>query len=124
MSYDVLIIGAGAAGLTAAAELARAHVSALVVDARTRIGGRVWSLQEPGLPVPVELGAEFIHGYAAATFALLAKAAAAAVDTGEAHWWRRAGTLAPADDFFDLWSIESSETGCGRSISDVRQKRV
>jgi monoamine oxidase len=100
MHYDVLIIGAGAAGLTAAVELARAHVSALVVDARARIGGRIWSHQEPDLPVPVELGAEFIHGYAAATFALLAKAAAAAVDTGEAHWWRRAGTLAPADALF------------------------
>ena len=100
MQYDVLIIGAGAAGLTAAAELARAHVSALVVDARERIGGRIWSHQEPGLPVPVELGAEFIHGDAAATFALLAKAAAAAVDTGGAHWWRRAGTLAPADALF------------------------
>ena len=67
---------------------------------RARIGGRIWSLQEPGLPVPVELGAEFIHGYADATFALLATAAAAAVDTGEAHWWRRAGTLAPADALF------------------------
>jgi monoamine oxidase len=100
MQYDVLIIGAGAAGLTAAAELARAHVSALVVDARERIGGRIWSHQEPGLPVPVELGAEFIHGYAAATFALLAKAAAVAVDTGGAHWSRRAGTLAPADALF------------------------
>src|SRR5438128_2012676 len=97
MPYDVLIIGAGAAGLTAAAELARAHVSALVVDARERIGGRIWSHQEPGLPVPVEFGAEFIHGYAAATFALLAKATAAAVDTGDTHWWRRAGTLAPVD---------------------------
>ena len=60
MPYDVLIIGAGAAGLTAAAELARAHVSALVVDARERIGGRIWSHQEPGLPVPVEFGAEFM----------------------------------------------------------------
>ena len=100
MQYDVLIIGAGAAGLTAAAELARAHVSALVLDARERIGGRIWSHHEPGLPVPVELGAEFIHGYAEATFALLAKAAAAAVDTGGAHWSLREGALEPADALF------------------------
>ena len=100
MQYDVLIIGAGAAGLAAAAELARAHVSALVLDARERIGGRIWSHHEPGLPVPVELGAEFIHGYAEATFALLAKAAAAAVDTSGAHWSLREGTLEPADALF------------------------
>ena len=82
----------------AAAELVCARLRAR--PGRARIGGRIWSHHEPGLPVPVELGAEFVHGYAAATFALLAKAAAAAVDTGEAHWWRRAGTLAPADALF------------------------
>jgi monoamine oxidase len=100
MKHDVLIIGAGAAGLTAAVELARAHVSALVLDARERIGGRIWSHHEPGLPVPVELGAEFIHGRAAVTFELLAKAAVAAVDTGGEHWSLREGTLAPADALF------------------------
>ena len=97
MTHEILIIGAGAAGLAAAAALARAHVSVLVVDARERIGGRIWSHRDPALPVPVELGAKFIHGDAAATGALLAKAATAAVDTGGAHWVRRAGTLAPAD---------------------------
>jgi len=39
-----------------AAELARAHVSALVGDARARIGGRIWSIRSRALPVPVELG--------------------------------------------------------------------
>jgi monoamine oxidase len=110
MKHDVLIIGAGAAGLTAAAELARAHVSALVLDARERIGGHIWSHHEPGLPVPVELGAEFIHGYAEATFALLAKAATAAVDTGGAHWSLREGTLAPADELFTEIRTAMQET--------------
>jgi monoamine oxidase len=100
MKHDVLIIGAGAAGLTAAAELARTHVSALVMDARERIGGRIWSHHEPGLPVPVELGAEFIHGRAEATFELLEKAATAAVDTGGEHWSLREGKLEPSDDLF------------------------
>jgi monoamine oxidase len=79
-SYDVVVIGAGAAGLAAAAELARRGKSAVVLEARDRIGGRVWSLEVPGLPVPVELGAEFIHGRPAATLARMRRAGIAAID--------------------------------------------
>ena len=75
-----MIIGAGAAGLAAAAELARRGKSAVVLEARDRIGGRVWSLEVPGLPVPVELGAEFIHGRPAATLARMRRAGISAVD--------------------------------------------
>lgn len=97
---DVIVIGAGASGLVAAAELARAGRGALVVDARDRIGGRIWSHAEPGLPVPVELGAEFIHGRAESTFALLDKAGGAAVDTDGEHWTLRDGKLVPSQDLF------------------------
>src|SRR5688572_12495518 len=79
-SYDVVIIGAGAAGLAAAGELARARRSALVLEARDRTGGRIWPVVESGLPVPIELGAEFIHGRAKATFDVLQRAGSAAVD--------------------------------------------
>jgi len=78
---DVLVIGAGAAGLAAAAELARAGRSVLVVEARDRIGGRCLTRRLPGIPAPVELGAEFIHGRPQATLALLRKANIAAVDS-------------------------------------------
>jgi monoamine oxidase len=71
-----------------------------LLEARDRVGGRLLTLRDERVPVPIELGAEFIHGYPAATFALLAKAATAAVDTGGAHWVRRAGALAPADALF------------------------
>ena len=78
---DVLVVGAGAAGLAAAAELARAGRSVLVVEARDRIGGRCLTRRLPGIPAPVELGAEFIHGRPQATLALLRKANIAAVDS-------------------------------------------
>ena len=91
--YDAIILGAGASGLAAAADLARAGCAALVVDARERIGGRIWSHHEPGLAVPIELGAEFIHGEAAPTFALIEKAARVAIDTGGDHWSLRDGGL-------------------------------
>jgi len=100
VTSDVIIIGAGASGLAAAATLARAGRSALLIDARDRIGGRVWSHYEPGLPVPVELGAEFIHGLSRATFSLLEKAGGAALDRGNEHWTVRDGRLAPSKDLF------------------------
>ena len=53
---DVLIIGAGVAGLAAARELSRANFKVTVLEARDRIGGRVYTHDS------VELGAEFIHG--------------------------------------------------------------
>lgn len=95
--FDALILGAGAAGLAAAAEIARAGRSALVLEARERVGGRIWSHHEPALPVPVELGAEFIHGRADAAFSLLQKAGAAAVDVARPRWTLRDGKLESAE---------------------------
>lgn len=59
---DVIVVGAGAAGLTAAAELGRAGLSVLVLEARNRIGGRMFTQKDPVTQSPIELGAEFIHG--------------------------------------------------------------
>jgi monoamine oxidase len=59
---DVLILGAGVAGLSAARSLTRRGLHCLLVEARDRIGGRIHTLHDPLFPVPVELGAEFIHG--------------------------------------------------------------
>jgi monoamine oxidase len=59
---DVIIIGAGAAGLAAAAELAHTELDVLILEARSRIGGRVLTLRDPTWPIPIELGPEFIHG--------------------------------------------------------------
>lgn len=100
MIHETIIIGAGAAGLAAAAEFVRAGRNALVVEARNRIGGRVWSIDVPELPVPVELGAEFIHGRPAATFSLLSAAGMAAVDRTGEGWYMDRARLRPAGDVF------------------------
>jgi monoamine oxidase len=63
-TVDVVVIGAGAAGVAAARALKKQGMRVAVLEARERIGGRVCTHREPTLPMPIELGAEFIHGSA------------------------------------------------------------
>ena len=55
----VVVVGAGFAGLAAAWELELAGVEVVVLEARDRVGGRVWSRELPSGAI-VEMGAEFI----------------------------------------------------------------
>jgi len=59
---EVGIIGAGVAGLAAAAELTRAGADVCILEAANRIGGRILTIRDPLSPIPIELGAEFVHG--------------------------------------------------------------
>ena len=65
---EVAIIGAGAAGLVALRELDRSGVRVVALEARDRIGGRAFTLHDPMSAIPIELGAEFIHGHPAEIF--------------------------------------------------------
>jgi monoamine oxidase len=73
--YDCLIIGAGPAGLAAGRTLAAAGQRVAVLDARDRVGGRIYTRRAnaPGIAgtLPIELGAEFIHGLPDETWALV-----------------------------------------------------
>lgn len=71
---EVLILGAGIAGLAAARALARRGVRVLILEARDRVGGRIHTLETAeGV---VELGAEFVHGRAPELWALIEEAGA------------------------------------------------
>ena len=67
----ILIVGAGAAGLMAARLLSAAGRKVLVVEAGNEAGGRVRTLKEADFPLPVEAGAEFVHGDLPLTLELL-----------------------------------------------------
>jgi monoamine oxidase len=98
---DTLIIGGGAAGLAAAAELAARGRTAQILEARDRLGGRIFTRFEPGMPLPLELGAEFIHGTSRVTFEWLKRARALAVDASEVRWELENGQLRPTQELFE-----------------------
>src|SRR2546428_6945929 len=78
--------GAGPAVLAAPRSLAGRSVRVLLLEARDRVGGRVWSRPAGRNATPAELGAEFIHGRGELTRQLLRDAGAAAIDTGGEGW--------------------------------------
>ncbi len=80
--YDVLIVGAGAAGLAAGRTLAAAGRRTAIVEARDRVGGRILTEQVDSAAgaIPVELGAEFIHGLPRSSWDLAHEAGLAAYE--------------------------------------------
>jgi monoamine oxidase len=100
-AYDVVVIGAGAAGLAAAARLTEGGRSVLLIEARDRVGGRIFTRNEPGLAAPVELGAEFIHGAAPATRKWAQRTGKVLHDVPESHWRFINGELSHQDGFFE-----------------------
>ncbi|MFZ0892526.1 MAG: NAD(P)/FAD-dependent oxidoreductase [Thermoplasmata archaeon] len=69
LRYDVIVVGAGAAGIAAAERLLRAGRSIRVLEGRDRIGGRAFTDYSRGPSCPLELGAQMVHGRSVATHA-------------------------------------------------------
>jgi len=122
---DAVIVGAGASGLEAARELKSRGRSLLVLEARDRIGGRVFTREDPRIPIPVELGAEFIHGEAPVTCELLARARLAVMDVRGEHKSAHRGTLRHEDYWPSVdrvLRLVDSE-GADESIGDFLARR-
>lgn len=71
---DIIIIGAGAAGLMTAYTLVKAGKSVIILEARDRIGGRIHTFSDGHHFKDIELGAEFVHGNLPVTLGLLKEA--------------------------------------------------
>ncbi|RYZ99000.1 MAG: FAD-dependent oxidoreductase [Sphingobacteriaceae bacterium] len=102
---DVLIIGAGAAGLMAASQLVKAGKKVTVLEARNHTGGRIHTLRNTLFFKNAELGAEFIHGNLPITLALL-KDARIAYHTSAGEMWEYCdGSFKKSEQFAEGWDL-------------------
>jgi monoamine oxidase len=102
---DVLIVGAGAAGLMAAYTLAQAGKKVIVLEACNRAGGRIRSISDTMFFEHAELGAEFVHGNLPITLQLLHEAGIAYHPAGGAMWQFKDGTLSKATGMIEGWDL-------------------
>jgi monoamine oxidase len=86
MSHEIIIIGAGAAGLGAARRLKDAGHDALLLEARDRLGGRAFTRYDLA-PFPVEQGAEFLHGENIFTWEFIRRYGLSAIDRHTGFEW-------------------------------------
>jgi monoamine oxidase len=100
--YDVIVVGGGFAGVTAARECALRGRRTLLLEARDRLGGRTWSAGWNGFPI--EYGGAWVHWHQPHTFSELTRAGlsvSVSGDAGRAHWHvgaeRRTGTIDERD---------------------------
>src|SRR5262245_38682524 len=100
----VIVIGAGAAGLAAAHRLAKSGIAVTVLEARDRIGGRIRTVHEEGWPVPLEGGAEFIHGEGTETQAAVAALGLTTDDVPDRHYQNTSHGIA-AVQFEPAWNL-------------------
>src|SRR3954470_886046 len=95
----VIILGAGAAGMAAAAELSKKNVSTLILEARDRIGGRIHTIHDPAFPIPIDLGAGYVYGDPEATWKLIREAKLIAHDVPFDNYEQRGRRLVHLKSF-------------------------
>ncbi|MBO9683476.1 MAG: FAD-dependent oxidoreductase [Flavisolibacter sp.] len=103
-SFDTIVIGAGAAGLMAAWELAQTGRKTAVIEAKDHVGGRAHTITDKNFELPVELGAEFVHGDLELTKLLLKKAGVEQYTVKGDIWQNEGDELDKQSDFIEDYS--------------------
>jgi monoamine oxidase len=99
----IIIIGAGAAGLAAARELSKKGQQVIVIEARDRVGGRIFTNAAEGFTSPIEHGAEFIHGDLPHTQQLAKEAGVGLRETKGRQWSVESGRKEEGEFFDTGW---------------------
>jgi len=120
-TYDVIVVGAGASGMAAAADLTRHGMRVLLLEARDECGGRVLTRVDPNTGHSVELGAEFIHGKPAEIWELLASQPVPVYEGEGDDWCSEQGRLDECNFFEDVERLLKKMDDCrnpDRSFND------
>jgi len=121
---DVVVIGAGVAGLAAAAAVRRAGRRSIVIEAGERIGGRAWTAQPAALGgAPIDLGATWLHNADQNPLTAIAQAAGETlIDSDAVREWRtmigdRAATAGELETYERAWT--SFEQTVAQQMADT-----
>jgi len=128
--FDVVVVGAGAAGVAACKRLAAAKARIVVLEARDRLGGRAWTVPT-AIGKPVDLGCEWLHSADINPWSEIAERLGFALDKTPPDWASRvaihwgdaanADWLAARDAFDDAYDRAALETD-DRPASDLLPK--
>jgi len=99
---EVVVIGAGVAGLACAQALCEAGLRVTILEARSRVGGRIWTVQPSFTNAPVEMGAEFIHGLPQEVWQIVERAGLQTHELTGNRWRLEQARLAPVSGSWDL----------------------
>ena len=108
---DVVIVGAGAAGVAAARHLATSGLSAMVLEATARVGGRAWTCEVAGLHL--DLGCGWLHSADRNPWTRIAETAGFAVDRRPPAWGRQ---------YRDLGFSQPEQGAAARAFADWRRR--
>ena len=87
--FDVVVVGAGAAGIAALRRLREARIDAVALEARDRVGGRAHTIQTAA-GFPVDCGAGWVHSADENPLAKPIEAAGFTLDRSPPHWMKQA----------------------------------
>src|SRR5215475_14213287 len=86
---ETVIVGGGAAGVAAARRLHRAGIKALIVEARSRLGGRAWTVPGPSGSA-LDVGCGWLHSADRNPWVAIAEEQHRTIDKTPPPWQRRA----------------------------------
>lgn len=125
--FDVVVVGAGISGLVCAQELLKRGMKVLVLEAQSRVGGRIFTERNPSLNTPMELGAEFIHGVPESTMKRFESFGVPIYDGCDNHLFYQNGELKNFDDFWErigkLMEHLKPERKKDRSVSEFLESQ-
>ncbi len=116
MTGDVIVVGGGVAGLAAARRLVQAGRSVILLEARSRLGGRVHTILDEATGHAVELGAEFLQGRPKVLLELINRAGLTLQEIPE---WHERANKGRRRDFPDVERLVDRLLGCNSDRRDI-----